>query len=74
MKGKNNSGTQVINAPFGKKTDFDFKARLEKTFPSYGFVWAHWTMKGNFGIDKVVKVNCIVKTQLSIDHRKNFEE
>ena len=42
------SETQTMNAPFGKKNDFDFMLRLlEKTISSHSNKWIHWNGNGN---------------------------
>ena len=71
MKGNAKSGTQVMNSPFGKKSDFEFNVRLvEEIIPSDSNVWNHWSGNGNSGMDAVAQGNGIDKTQLSNSHRK----
>ena len=44
-KGNAKVETQVVNATFGKKTDFDFnESLLEETIPSHSNVWNPWTV------------------------------
>ena len=63
--------TQVVNATFGKKTDFDFnESLLEETILSHRNVWNHWIGNGNSGMDAVAQANVIDETQLSNGHRK----
>ena len=63
--------THNVNAPFGKKTEFDFEVSLvEETIPMNNNVWNPWIGNGNFGIDAVSQANDIDKTQLSKGHRK----
>ena len=65
------SETPTMNAPFSKKLHFDFKVRLvEETNPSDSNVLNHWTGKGLFWMDAVVKANGNGKTQLDNGHRK----
>ena len=67
--------TQVLNATFGKKTDFDFKeSLLEETNLSHRNVWNHWIGNGNSGMDAVSQANDIDKTQLSKGHRKQLKK
>ena len=67
--------TQVVNATFGKKTDFDFKESLsEETNLSHRNVWNHWIGNGNSGMDAVSQANDIDKTQLSKGHRKQLKK
>ena len=67
--------TQVVNATFGKKTDFDFKeSLLEETNLSQRNVWNHWIGNGNSGMDAVSQANDIDKTQLSKGHRKQLKK
>ena len=67
--------TQVVNATFGKKTDFDFKeSLLEETNMSHRNVWNHWIGNGNSGMDAVSQANDIDKTQLSKGHRKQLKK
>ena len=71
VEGNSKDGTQTMNAPFGKKTDFDFKVGfVEKIIPSVSNIWNHWTGNGNSGMDAVAQVNGIDKTQMSKGHRK----
>ena len=80
VKGNAKSGTQVMNSPFGKKSDFEFNVSLaEEIIPSDSNVWNHWSGYGNSGMDAVAQGNGIDKTQLSNSHRKqpkkkNLEE
>ena len=67
--------TQVVNATFGKKTNFDFKeSLLEETNLSHRNVWNHWIGNGNSGMDAVSQNNDIDKTQLSKGHRKQLKK
>ena len=67
--------TQVVNATFGKKTDFDFKeSLLEETNLSHRNEWNHWIGNGNSGMDAVAQANDIDKTQLSKGHRKQLKK
>ena len=67
--------TQVVNATFGKKTDFDFKeSLLEETNLSHRNVWNHWIGNGTSGMDAVSQANDIDKTQLSKGHRKQLKK
>ena len=67
--------TQVVNATFGKKTDFDFnESLLDETIPSHSNIWNPWTGNGNSGIDAVSQANDIDKTQLSKGHRKQLKK
>ena len=68
---KTESETQTMNAPFGKKTDFDYELILvEEPIPSESTVWNHWIDNKNCGMDAVSEANGIDKTQLSKGHRK----
>ena len=74
-KGHAKIETQVVNATFGKKTDFDFKeSLLEETNLSHRNVWNHWIGNGNSGMDAVSQANDIDKTQLSKGHRKQLKK
>ena len=74
-KGNAKIETQVVNATFGKKTDFDFKeSLLEETNLSHRNVWNHWIGNGNSGMDAVSQANDIDKTQLSKGHRKQLKK
>ena len=67
--------TQVVNATFGKKTDFDFnESLLEETIPSHSSIWNHWIGNGNSGMDAVAQANVIDETQLSNGHRKQLKK
>ena len=67
--------TQVVNATFGKKTDFDFnESLLEETNLSHRNVWNHWIGNGNSGMDAVSQANDIDKTQLSKGYRKQLKK
>ena len=67
--------TQIVNATFGKKTDFDFnESLLEETIPSHSSIWNHWIGNGNSGMDAVSQANDIDKTQLSKGHRKQLKK
>ena len=67
--------TQVVNATFGKKTDFDFnESLLEETNLSHRNVWNHSIGNGNSGMDAVSQANDIDKTQLSKGHRKQLKK
>ena len=70
-KGNAKIETQIVNATFGKKTDFDFnESLLEETILSHRNVWNHWIGNGNSGMDAVAQANVIDETQLSNGHRK----
>ena len=74
-KGHAKIETQVVNATFGKKTDFDFnESLLEETIPSHSNVWNHWIGNGNSGMDAVSQANDIDKTQLSEGHRQQLKK
>ena len=74
-KGHAKIETQIVNATFGKKTDFDFnESLLEKTNLSHRNVWNHWIGNGNSGMDTVSQANDIDKTQLSKGHRKQLKK
>ena len=67
--------TQVVNATFGKKTNFDFKeSLLEETIPSHSSIWNPWNGNGNSGMDAVAQANVIDETQLSNGHRKQLKK
>ena len=67
--------TKVMNATFGKKTDFDFnESLLEETNLSHRNVWNHWIGNGNSGMDAVSQANDIDKTQLSKGHRMQLKK
>ena len=67
--------TQVVNATFGKKTDFDFnESLLEETIPSHSSIWNPWNGNGNSGMDAVAQANVIDETQLSNGHRKQLKK
>ena len=47
-KGNAKIETQIVNATFGKKTDFDLnESLLEETIPSHSNIWNPWTGNGN---------------------------
>ena len=70
-KGHAKIETQIVNATFGKKTDFDFNESLsEEAIPSHSSIWNHWIGNGNSGMDAVAQANVIDETQLSNGHRK----
>ena len=70
-KGNAKIETQIVNATFGKKTDFDFnESLLEETIPSHSSIWNPWNGNGNSGMDAVAQANVIDETQLSNGHRK----
>ena len=70
-KGHAKIETQIVNATFGKKTNFDFnESLLEETILSHRNVWNHWIGNGNSGMDAVAQANVIDETQLSNGHRK----
>ena len=74
-KGNAKTETQVVNATFGKKTNFDFKeSLLEETNLSHRNVWNHWIGNGNSGMDAVSQANDTDKTQLSKGHRKQLKK
>ena len=74
-KGNAKNETQIVNATFGKKTDFDFnESLLEETIPSHSNVWNHWIGNGNSGMDAVSHANDIDETQLSNGHRKQLKK
>ena len=67
--------TQIVNATFGKKTDFDFnESLLEETIPSHSSIWNPWNGNGNSGMDAVAQANVIDETQLSNGHRKQLKK
>ena len=67
--------TQIVNATFGKKTDFDFNESLvEEIILSHRNVWNTWNGNGNSGMDAVSQANDIDKTQLSKGHRKQLKK
>ena len=71
VEGNGKGETQDMNAPFGKKTDFDLVVSLvEETIQSNNNVWNHWTGNRNSGMDAVAQANGIEKTQLSHGHCK----
>ena len=75
VKGHAKIETQIVNATFGKKTDFDFnESLLEETIPSHSNIWNPWTGNGNSGMDAVSQANDIDKTQLSKGHRKQLKK
>ena len=70
-KGNAKIETQIVNATFGKKTDFDCnESLLDETIPSHSNLWNPWTGNGNSGMDAVAHANDIDETQLSNGHRK----
>ena len=74
-KGNAKIETQIVNATFGKKTDFDFnESLLKETIPSHSNIWNPWTGNGNSGMDAVSQANDIDKTQLSKGHRKQLKK
>ena len=74
-KGHAKIETQIVNATFGKKTDFDFnESLLEETIPTHSSIWNHWIGNGNSGMDAVSQANDIDKTQLSKGHRKQLKK
>ena len=74
-KGHAKIETQIVNATFGKKTDFDFNENLlEETNLSHRNVWNHWIGNGNSGMDAVAQANVIDETQLSNGHRKQLKK
>ena len=74
-KGHAKIETQIVNATFGRKTDFDFnESLLEETNLSHRNVWNHWIGNGNSGMDAVSQANDIDKTQLSKGHRKQLKK
>ena len=74
-KGNAKVETQIVNATFGKKTDFDFnESLLEETIPSHSNIWNPWTGNGNSGMDAVAQTNVIDETQLSNGHRKQLKK
>ena len=67
--------TQIVNATFGKKTDFDFnESLLDETIPSHSSIWNPWNGNGNSGMDAVAQANVIDETQLSNGHRKQLKK
>ena len=71
VEGNAKGETQAMNAPFGKKFDFDFKVSLaEETVPSDSNVRNHCNGNGASGMDAVAQANDIDKSQLSKSHRK----
>ena len=74
-KGNAKIETQIVNATFGKKTDFDFNESLvEEIILSHRNVWNHWIGNGNSGMDAVAQANIIDETQLSNGHRKQLKK
>ena len=74
-KGHAKIETQIVNATFGKKTDFDFnESLLEETIPSHSSIWNPWNGNGNSGMDAVAQANVIDETQLSNGHRKQLKK
>ena len=74
-KGNATIETQIVNAIFGKKTDFDFnESLLEETIPSHSNIWDPWIGNGNSGMDAVAQANVIDETQLSNSHRKQLKK
>ena len=75
-KGHAKIETQIVNAFFGKKTDFDFneESLLEETIPSHSSIWNPWNGNGNSGMDAVAQANVIDETQLSNGHRKQLKK
>ena len=75
-KGHAEIETQIVNATFGKKTDFDFneESLLEETIPSHSSIWNPWNGNGNSGMDAVAQANVIDETQLSNGHRKQLKK
>ena len=74
-KGHAKIETQIVNATFGKKTDFDFnESLLEATIPSHSSIWNPWNGNGNSGMDAVAQANVIDETQLSNGHRKQLKK
>ena len=74
-KGNAKVETQIVNATFGKTTDFDFnESLLDETIPSHSNIWNPWTGNGNSGMDAVSHANDIDKTQLSKSHRKQLKK
>ena len=74
-KGHAKIETQIVNATFGKKTDFDFnESLLEETIPSHSSIWNTWNGNGNSGMDAVAQANVIDETQLSNGHRKQLKK
>ena len=73
-KGNAKIETQIVNATFGKKTDFDFnESLLEETIPSHSNIWNPWTGKGNSGMDAVAQANVIDETHVSNGHCKQLK-
>ena len=67
--------TQIVNATFGKKSDFDFnESLLEETIPSHSSIWNPWNGNGTSGMVAVAQANVIDKTQLSNGHRKQLKK
>ena len=53
-KGNAKIETQIVNATFGKNTDFDLNESLSKEIiPSHSNIWNPWTGNGNSGMDAV---------------------
>ena len=74
-KGNAKIETQIVNATFGKKTDFDFnESLLDETIPSHSSIWNPWNGNGNSGMDAVAQANVIDETQLSNGHRKQLKK
>ena len=75
VEGNAKGETRTMNAPFGKKTDFDFEVSLvEETIPSNNIVRNPWIGSGNSEMDAVSQANDTDKTQLSNGHRKQLEK
>ena len=54
FKANTKTDIQVLKAPFGKKTVFDFEVSLvEETIPKDGNLLNHWIGNDNSGIDVV---------------------
>ena len=61
-----------MNAPLGKKIDFDFEENLvEETIPSDRIVWDHWTANRNtIGMNAMSQATSCDKIQLYNGRRK----
>ena len=71
VKGNAKGETQTMNAPFGKKADFDFEVSLvEETITNNSNIWNLWIGNGNSGMDAVSQANGTDETQLNKGHRK----
>ena len=64
-----------MNAPSGKKTDFDFKVSpVKETIPSHRNVSNPWIGNENSRMNAVSQANDTDKTQFSNGHRKQAKK